>query len=321
MPIIVDSVWTVEVNAKKDITTTIYNDDGTLFSLAGATITFEGKNFKDSTDTKSITGDISGLSSGQVKFPSYTGGNSIVTSVADYEGDIKIVNGSNQQFITGIILRVVKTALVTLVESYYCDPQDVGDLINLQVTDVTKPSTTQIMKLIKGHTKDIENRTKHAFRTQTITNELHDLEGAWQFGRGIEISLMHRQIATFDYSKGDRIQYWDGANWLDVLSASSVLPDGVVVHYELGVLDFRTYSFSWTTTKRFRITYRYGETLPDDIRLACAKWCAMDIITGGIFWSKLPVGGDRATYGDMVRQWKEDIEDTIYSHQEIIPIY
>lgn len=205
-------------------------------------------------------------------------------------------------------------------EPIYCTVQDVGDLMNISISDTTRPSETQVKKKINEIQDSINRKTKTAFSEVVAETEEHDLEGSYQQGWGYNISLLHRNVKPFDYSKGDRIQYWNGSAWIDILT--STLPDGIVLHANSGIISFKSYVYSFTTSRKFNIIYRYGEaTVPKAIRLLTAKMVAIEFAKGAIFWGVLPASGDNSRISDAIRLWQEDIDKTIADYEEIVAIY
>lgn len=206
-------------------------------------------------------------------------------------------------------------------ENIYCLPQDVADLLNLTFDEESKPSSDQVQKLINNKQDLIDRKTKHAWREVKVTDELHDLEGAFQYGHGYDVDLHHRVIRTFDSAQGDKVQYWNGSDWQDLLTGIT-LNSGIVVHYDRGIISFKSYSLSWIMHRRFRVTYRYGEiVVPKSIREICAKMVAIEIANGALFWRVLPMGGDRKAIDETIREWREDIKDALADYEEVVAIY
>jgi len=206
-------------------------------------------------------------------------------------------------------------------EPIYCQPQDVGDLLNIQITDQTKPSRQQVIKIINAMQDQIDKRTRTAWRTVTVTDEYHDLEGEWHYGWGFQIGLLHRNVKDFDYNAGDRVQFWDGSAYADILTSAG-LPTGIVLLKDIGVVAFKTYSYTWVVSKRFRFTYRYGnDTVPAAIRFACAKMTAIEILKSAMFWNVLPIGSDRMALSETLRAWQEDVDNELASYTEITALY
>lgn len=207
-------------------------------------------------------------------------------------------------------------------EPIYCQVQDVGDLLNLQVSSSTTPSDLQIKKFINNNQEIIEAETKHAWREVQADEEIHDLESDWEFGHGFVIGLLHRKLRALDYTKGDRIQFWNGNAYQDILQSNNSLDENVKVDLVVGRVSFKSFAWSWTVTKRYRFVYRYGDTVvPRSIRQCCAKMAAVDIISGSMFWNALPIGGDKFSINDTVRIWREDIEKILFDYSEIVAIY
>jgi len=139
-------------------------------------------------------------------------------------------------------------------------------------SDSTKPSLNTIIDWIFEAEDYIDNQTNHSWRETTITNEYHDipkrtLGGRERWWTGLPIYLKHRSIRSFDTSKGDKLEIWDGSNYTDwITEKTEGRANDFWVDYEDGIIYLKNL-ISWIWKRAVRVTYRYGETsIPEDIK-------------------------------------------------------
>ena len=201
----------------------------------------------------------------------------------------------------------------------YCSVEDVADFLRVPITATTTPNKTQVEKIINRKEEEIERRTGHAWRTLTITDEIHDLPLIYTFGWGTPIQLQHRKIKDFDAGEGDKIEIWKGGSneWENILGNSGWYD----VEYHYGKLFLRGFIFSILRKHRVRITYRYGDTVvPGDIKDAIIKMTAIELINTSFRMDKLPMGGDGINVQTSMSKWQEDIDRTVNDRQEVFVI-
>ena len=126
----------------------------------------------------------------------------------------------------------------------------------------------------------IDTYTHHAWRTIGVTNEYYDIpEIPYNYSTGLPIFLRHRAIKTFDTLQSDKLEIWNGSEWIDWIATRT---EGRNKDYwgdlEQGVIYIRQ-PFAYHTKKAIRLSYRYGETtVPADVRDACALIAAAQIL-------------------------------------------
>jgi hypothetical protein len=212
-----------------------------------------------------------------------------------------------------------------MVTPVYCTVADVSDFLRVPITATTTPNKTQVTKLINRKEEELDRRMGHAWRTKTITRELHDLPLLYTFGWGTPIFLQHRNVYDLDIAAGDKIEIWSGAasNWENIIGNSSWYD----ANYERGTIHLRGYIFSILRKNRVRVTYRYGgegyagdTTIPFDIEDCVIKMVAMEIMNTSFRMDTIPMGGEGINIGQVKREWREDIEKCIHNRREIFVI-
>ena len=202
----------------------------------------------------------------------------------------------------------------------YCTVEDVSDFMRVPISSTTTPTKAQVEKVINRKEEILDRRIGHTFgRNKTITNEIHDLPLLYTFGWGTPIYLQHRNIRDLSNVAGDKIEVWKGESneYDDILTDSQWYQFDPVY----GRLYLRGFIFSIMRKNRIRVTYRFGDaTVPEDVEDACIKLVAIDLLTTSFRMDRLPVGGSALTWGEIIEQWKEDIESCVINRREAFPI-
>ena len=202
----------------------------------------------------------------------------------------------------------------------YCTVEDVSDFMRVPISSTTTPNKAQVEKIINRKEEVLDRRIGHTFgRNKTITNEIHDLPLLYTFGWGTPIYLQHRNIRDLSNAAGDKIEVWkgSGSEYDDILTDSQWYQFDPVY----GRLFLRGFIFSILRKNRIRVTYRFGDaTVPEDVEDACIKLVAIDLLTTSLRMDRLPVGGSALTWGEIIEQWKEDIEQCVVNRREAFPI-
>ena len=208
----------------------------------------------------------------------------------------------------------------------YCTAQNIVDRIKIKDNDgtlivpssSTDPTLAQLEDLINQTEDEIDDRTQHAWRTKTITSEMHDIINNYQWGRGIPIHMFHRTMKVFDTGQGDKIEIWDGSNYDDITGNS----ERFNVIEEMGIIYLRGYVFSIFRENRLRITYRFGETIiPNDIKEACIVGTLIRLIESDVAMSNIEIGPDRGLRLERtVERWQERFDKIIERHAEWVHV-
>ena len=202
----------------------------------------------------------------------------------------------------------------------YCTVADVADFLRVPITATTTPNKTQVEKIILRKEEELDRRIGHTFgRNKTITKEIHDLPLLYTYGWGTPLFLQHRNCRDLDSAQGDKIEIWEGAasSYTDILNNTEWYEFEPVY----GRLFLRGYIFSIMRKNRVRVTYRYGDaTVPDDIKDACIKLVAIDLLNSSLRMDVLPMGGNGVDTRQSITYWKQDIEEIIAERAEVFGI-
>ena len=204
----------------------------------------------------------------------------------------------------------------------YCTAGDVADFLRIPITATTTPNKLQVEKIINRKEDELDRRMGHAWRSKTITRELHDLPLLYTFGWGTPLFLAHRNLYDFDASEGDKIEIWQGASatWEDILGNSQWYD----ANYERGTVHLRGFIFSILRKNRVRVTYRYGgegyggdTTIPGDIEDCIVKMTAIELVNTSLRMDRLPMGGTGIDLQAVKTRWSDDIEKCIENRREV----
>ena len=146
----------------------------------------------------------------------------------------------------------------------------------LEVSASTDPSVAELEKLIGYEMVNIDRRVMHAWRPIQVTNELRDLNGPYDYNKGLTVRLRHRQLR--DYSSDptkQHIEIYRADEWHD-------LEGRVVWNYEDGEIYLRNYypTEYGVGDDQLRVSYVYGGMIEEaqDIRECCVKLVAAHLL-------------------------------------------
>ena len=217
--------------------------------------------------------------------------------------------------VTRLITKLSDTLFVSA-QTGYCSTADVEVLIETTFTTTSRPTQQQVADLIFQQSDTIDIETKHAWRAITVTDETHDARwlaasrGFW--GWEFAIKLAHRKIRSVT-----KLEYWNGSVWTDLVATGTERRgNDYWVNYATGQI-FTLARMMITTVQTFRITYTYGETVvPGDIRLACAKMVAKEVVRAENRVELIVEGTSHFTWSDKARGWDDEIKHVMARHRE-----
>lgn len=206
----------------------------------------------------------------------------------------------------------------------YCAVSDVERVLGLSAdyfTTATVPTASQVEAHIITAQDLIDNRTNHAWRTASVSNEFYDLP-SWndrRFRDGLKVFLNHRKIRPI-ISETDKIELFLGNAYTDIAATGTEgRANDFWLDYNQGVLYLKTGHYS-ARERGLRMTYRYGETsVPADVRDAAAMLAAMELVTSDDHTMVLPETGDptRMTHDLRVSRWRSRVDKILRNRTEI----
>jgi hypothetical protein len=206
-------------------------------------------------------------------------------------------------------------------EEVYASVEDVGILLEMTFSQSTKPTTAEVEELLIQMTSMIEEETHHTWRDVQVVDEYHDA-GTWvpgwgSFGWECMIKLRHRAVRQFSSVDGDKIEYWNGAVWTNILATGvEGRNNDFWCDYNSGILYSRG-RIPQSMNSSWRVTYRYGETtVPGDLRMTCAKMAAKEIVRAENRVELLVEGTTHMIWGDKIKGWNEEIQNVLDRHKE-----
>ncbi|MEK7113032.1 MAG: hypothetical protein AAB875_07005 [Patescibacteria group bacterium] len=160
------------------------------------------------------------------------------------------------------------------------------------------PSSTEIADFINQSEDEIDRYTNRAWRSTTQTTEHHTPWGPMFFNYRyvLQLKLDHSNVKTFTSGSGDKIEYFNGSSWIDLLTTGTAGdgygegdywcdPENAILYLHTGAM-VRGQS-------TIRVTYRYGaSTIPNDIKNACIMMSAKSIIESDFYSRHFPSNTD-----------------------------
>jgi hypothetical protein len=194
------------------------------------------------------------------------------------------------------------------------------------------PNVEEVERFINWAEDWIDKETGHAWRSTTVTDEYHDVRtGTTGWGRyayvgvygEVPIYLKHREIYSLDSGQGDKLEVWDGAQWLDFLGAGYTEGRGedYYVDETLGVVYFRRHQPRYSK-RGVRVTYRYGSppggTVPLDIEEAATILAGIKLLEFRDYVRMIPENTDRYAIESKVRElYNTRLPDLIKNNKEL----
>lgn len=207
----------------------------------------------------------------------------------------------------------------------YCTTNQIGAFIGVSFNNIDKPTTADIEEMIADYQDEIDRYTHHSWREKRVVEEHYNFEGFTvqleRFGDWSDrarVYLKHRKIKEFDTAKGDKFEVWDGARWVDFITDHTEGRNkDWWMDYDRGVVHFAN-RYPWRIRHSIRATYRYGDTeVPGDIRRACIKLVAADLLQQDDRSLLLPEGSSNIPIAQKAERWRVEAYKSLDKHVEI----
>jgi len=200
------------------------------------------------------------------------------------------------------------------------------------VFDTTsKPTLAEVNQWISEAEDLIDDETHHSWKATTVTDEHYDFEIAeesksfFRPRRGSNadekiVFLKHRQIRTLTTGSGDKLEVWDGSQWVDWIATGSAYTEGrdedFWLDYDQGILYFAN-SYPSRKKNAVRMTYRYGaSSVPGDITRLATTMVASQILQTDT--SDLYVAGSETQKKEEVlKRWDDQIKRILNNRAEV----
>lgn len=179
------------------------------------------------------------------------------------------------------------------------------------------PTDDEIRALINVAEEHIETMCNNAWstRTITITDELQDL---WEDHQEFSFALNNPNIVAFDDTEGDKLEIWDGNNWIEWLTTYVEGRDeDFWVDYKIGRIYFINRRPS-SGKQMARVTYRYGgsSAVPQAVKMATALFVGIILATGEYASILFPEGtSENFPASSRVTQWEKTIEELLKKYK------
>ena len=222
-----------------------------------------------------------------------------------------------------VALRYTTTTAGGLEDTYYCQPTDVKRILRLpqEFSADTNPTENEVYTFIEDSMTEIDTLTRRAWRTITKNNEYHDVPDnfRYEYGIGMRVKLGHRFIKSLDAGEGDKIETWNGNEWVEWISTKTEGRDNDYwLDSEDGYISlFQRYWFH--RRRAVRITYRYGEaSIPKDIRTACAHLVAADVLDSDDYSALVneSAQSSNTSHRDRIERWENKAAGILDRYKE-----
>lgn len=206
-------------------------------------------------------------------------------------------------------------------EPQYCTVADVADWLRITINANSDPNTTMVKDWIISNEDDMDYTMGHTFLAERQVREVFDVNRAWDWGRGQPLLLRHRNIKSWDTTKGDKFEVWSGSGWSDQSSSSVYLEE------IKGTAYLRGYMFTILEKARFRITYRYGgnnemQSIPKDIKRCAVLMTALNVLETDFQMSQIPYGGEGNVDKDKIMtRWQTKIDKILQRRSELTTVW
>lgn len=208
----------------------------------------------------------------------------------------------------------------------YCDRSDIGVYCHIVTNEGTRPvwgtnpvlpTNDEVDELINTAEGLVEDYCKNAWGTRTITEteETCDIDRNYS---ETSIKLRHTNVKAFDTGQGDKIECWDGTQWVDyVASYTEGRGDDFYVDYALGKIYFLN-NRPHPGKLRAKVTYRRnsGSTVPQAVKAATALWVGILLASSPQAANLFPEGeGEDYNLSDRIRIWDDQIKRLLEPHK------
>jgi hypothetical protein len=194
--------------------------------------------------------------------------------------------------------------------------------IRLQLSETSEPARSEVEAWINEAEDYIDEQTHHAWRSTTVTNEMHDHHMRWDGFGHLEyaVTLQNRSVIAFT-SGTDKIELWNGSAWKDLVLSSNGFTEARDKDYWVDYTDGIIYLVSQRPLlgrDTVRVTYRYGETVvPGDIKRAAEMLAGLQYLESDFYRLGLPDGQDFASpKASIMQKWRDDVEKILEHRKE-----
>ena len=213
----------------------------------------------------------------------------------------------------------------------YCTSAEIATFIwrngdGSDFSTLTNPTKAHVEQLINDAEDRIDSQTFHSWRSVSVSEEIHDyvispVGRRWWYRRGAAY-LNHRKLVNPLVSGTDKIEIWNGSEWIDIILTANGYTEGRAddywIDHEKGIIYFIN-TYPLITDRAVRATYRYGDsTVPGTIRSACVKMVAIDLLTQDDRSILLPEGTDNLRLSEKIEGWRKDIAAIIEQNAELL---
>lgn len=211
---------------------------------------------------------------------------------------------------------------MTDIEPTYCSVNDVAGFLGVPFFDVNStPSDSTVKSRILEAEELIDDMTNASWRGAQVLNEIHNATSNYQRTKSYHsIYLNHRKILPLTSASGDKLEIFDGNNWVDWIASGSGKVEGRAndfwVDYSQGVI----YVLNGTILpKGVRVSYRYGDSakVPASVKKAAIYLVCIDLLASDDRTTLLPEGSSQMDHGEKIAYWRKEVDSLLERFKEI----
>lgn len=196
----------------------------------------------------------------------------------------------------------------------------------LVLNETSFPSVAEVEEWINEWEGEIDDFTKHAWRTTSVVNETHAFRGyrrhnAYSLRSIYPIKLKFGSIVALS-SPTDKLEIFDGNVWNDIL-ATGVQGDGYGEgDFSVDLKQGRIYLSQYPTRgpNTIRVTYRYGEasTVPGSIRKACILLTCLNFLQSDDYIYLFPDNPNKIQLDTKAEAFEKMAYRALRNHQKLV---
>lgn len=180
-------------------------------------------------------------------------------------------------------------------------------------TTTSTPKLAEINNIINRIEDRIDNRTGHAWRAKSVSDEYVRPSSVYRYGTGVQFELIHRSIQSVS-----KIEVWNGNEWEDWITDKT---EGRNADYWIDETNGTVFLNNITRIypRGIRISYVYGETaVTGGIEDCATMMAALKVLNIPEFSVVLfsQVGENKQNWDSNKKEWERQIEDILGNNQE-----
>ncbi len=220
----------------------------------------------------------------------------------------------------------------------YCTVQDLSSFLQLMVPDGkarkqftsgTDPAYDEVEAWINETEDYVDQYTHSAWRELTITDETHESKGYQKIQSrarvlAVIVHLQHRPIKVLSTGSGDKLEYFDGSNWRDLLLIATEGEGPGDSDFWVDLRKGKVYLQSYAPVRgsaTIRVTYRYGKTpVPNTIKRATLLLTAIQFLRADDYKREFPDNSQTFSVESKATSFRSEAHRIMDMYKEFITL-